>query len=209
MTIALSTQLALRTELKERGFDYLSAARADRYVDLAYQELCEEFEWPFLETTNSATAPQTISGLLTVISVTNSTNETKLLPLDRRTVIDFDPSLNDTGTAAYYYITAGNIVNVHPANTSDTFLTRYYQIPDELDGTDTILVPSRYRYLIIEAAARHAYQDSDNPELAGMCRNEYNTGLLKMQQTLHVQQVDRPDEVQLIETNFDEWGWIV
>jgi hypothetical protein len=199
VSLNLDNLSELREEFLDRGFRYLSATRANRYVNLGYYEVCDEYDWPFLEDSESGTAPVTISDLGKVESVVNSTTELKVLPLDRRLVQDMDAKLDDTGTAEFYYITAGTTVNVYPANTSNTFVVRYWKFPSEMDDdADTPVIPARFRYLIVEAAVRRAYQDSDNPELARMCAEEYERGLQKMLAVYSVQQYDRPDEIQVV-----------
>ena len=52
-----------RTELQARGFDYLSTARCNTFLNRALYILNEQESWPFLETTVSGAAPLTISDL--------------------------------------------------------------------------------------------------------------------------------------------------
>jgi hypothetical protein len=199
VSIGLDDLADLREEFLDRGFRFLSTGRANRYINLGYLELCDEYDWPFLEQTSSGTMPRTIADLGKVESVVNTTDELKIQPLDRRIVSEMDPALDDVGTAEFYYISSGNVVNVYPANTSDTFRVRYWEVPDELTSdSSTPVVPSRWRYLIVENAARRAYQDSDNRELSQMCAEEYQRGLIKMIEMYAVQQHDRPDEIQVV-----------
>lgn len=175
-----------------------------RYVNYAYQELSGAYDWPFQETSTSGTAPITITDLRTVESVTNSTSELKLAPMDRKFVTSEDPSLNNTGTAYWYYITNGTTVNVWPANTADTFLVRYWSVPTDLTGTQTPDLPTRWQYLIVDSAARKAYQDDDKPELAAMAEAEYQRGLVMMAAEFDGQQRDKPDQIE--QTNAHEYA---
>ncbi len=192
-TINLDNLQELRSEFAARGFQYLPGTRKDRLVNLGYMELCEEEDWPFLEATTSGTAPLTVSDLRTIESVTNTTNELELLPRDRRELVSGDPALDATGTAVSYYITGGDTINVYPANTADTFKVLHWKVPAQLDDeSDTPLVPSRWRYLIIERACVIGYRDDDETEMMEACEAAYDKGLAKMRYSLMLQQHNYP-----------------
>lgn len=201
--MALSTLSDLRTELQARGFDYLSTTRCNTYLNLAYQtDLCEESDWPFLRTTTTGTAPLTISDLRTVKIVQDTTLSSKLRPIDESTLTDTDV-LTTTGSPLYYYFTSPTVLAVYPANTTSTLTVTYIKTPDELDDdSDTILVPARWRYAIVEKAAAYAYADSDNEAGYNASTARYNEFVRKMRNAYQLQH-DRPGYITV--TGSDDW----
>lgn len=190
------TFLELKTELLARGFDYLSTTRSGYFVNRAYQEMCAEEDWPFLESSSSGTAPLTVSDLRTVEAVINTTQRYKLRPLDRRNITDFDTDLTTTGTPSWYYLTTSTTVAVYPANTTDTIAVRYWKVPTALsaDG-DTPVVPTSYQQVIVDGACAYAYFDSDNFEAARSYLELFESGKSRMRDALLVGQHDEPDDM--------------
>lgn len=209
MTVILSTvatpglSLAtLRQELKDRGFDYLSNARADRYVNWGYLELCEEELWPFLEATGSGTAPLTISDLGSIGSVTNTATNSKLHQSDRRSLVDAYTDLATTGTPSYYYLEGGNTIRTYPSG--GTLSVRYWITPPQLSAdADQVVVPLRFNDLILDSAVRRAYIDSDNYEAAQAVEAERQRGLQLMRSSLLYQNHDEPDII--IGASGEDW----
>lgn len=148
----------LQTELSDRGFAYLSAARLGQYINVAYHELCDLEEWPFLETTASGAAPLTISDLRTVLSVYDSAGNINLTARERRALVDDYRDLTTTGSPRFFYVD-GSALSTYPVG--GTLAVRYIKVPVDLTGTDIPLVPSRFHYVIVDIAARRAYIDSD------------------------------------------------
>jgi len=188
----------LKTELAARGFDYLSDTRQGYFINRAYQEMCAENDWPFLEDSTTGTAPLTIADMRTVESVVNSTQSYRLSPLDPRNIMEEDDDLTTTGTPVYYYLSATTTLKVYPANTADTLSVRYYHVPPDLsDDADTPEVPAAWRHLIVDGAAAYAYFDSDNPEMGREMLSLWAEGKARMADALLVQQHDQPDDMVL------------
>lgn len=187
---------SLVTELKARGFDYLSTSRATNYLNDAYLlDICEVESWPFLHASKEGTAPLTISDLRSVESVIDSTQNTKLSPLDPRELTDsYDTDLTTAGTPTFYYLDAESIVSVYPANTSDTILVRYWKAPEALTGSASPVIPSRFHTLIVDYAVARAYEDSDDYELAQNARENADGRLAKMRESLLGWNRDLPSE---------------
>jgi hypothetical protein len=179
-----------------RGFDYLPTATAEGYLNDAYLvDICEAEDWPFLEATTTGKAPLVVSDLRTIESVIDSTQGTKLSPLDRRHITDdFDTDLTTIGTPAFYYLTAGTTVSVYPANTTDTLSVRYWRAPPRLTSGDTPLLPTRFHSLIVDGAAARAYEDSDDYELSENAETKFQRRLQKMRDGLLDQGRDGPDD---------------
>lgn len=195
------------TEFQSRGFDYLSTTRAENYANDAYLiDICEQEDWPFLDATTSGAAPLTISDLRTLESVIDSTQAVKLKPLDRRHLTDdWNTDLSTPGTPTFYYLTSGSIVNVFPANTTDTLAVRYWKVPERLTSGDTPLLPSRFHSLIVDAAVARAYEDSDDYELAQNAWANFQNRLQAMRDALLEQQHDGPDDFVVI-TDREAWA---
>ena len=166
---------ALRIELYG-PYSYLNdggtqATRGDRWINLAYHELCEQAPWPFLETSTTGAAPLTISDLADVITVTD-TDGVVLDPIQYdplRRIVNADISV--TGTP---------VVNAYPVP-SASISVRYRKVPTDLSsGTDEPLVPSEYRDIIALGALRRAAIDNQSWEAANGYRQEWDARLLDM-----------------------------
>jgi len=175
------TLAELRAEVYARGFDYEGDTdRIDRWINQAYQELCEETAWPFLEASTSGTAPVTITDVRTVQSVSNTTTGRTLDGLARRDVVDVDPEVDDAGSPTHFYLDA-QVLRVFPLNTTDTISVRYLKIPTALaSDSDTPIVPTRYQDLIVDGAVIRAYKDDDEMEAAGILRQVWAEGVQRM-----------------------------
>lgn len=200
------TFLELRTELKARGFDYLSATRLGYLLNRVYLELAEEEDWPWLEATATGAPPLAITDLRTIESVINTTNQAKLTPLDRRLITDMDYTLATTGTPSYYYTTGTTTVAVYPANTGVSLSVRYWKVPTALsaDG-DTPALPARFHHLLVDGAAAYAYLDTDNFEGSQTALGFFNDGKARMRDSLLNQQHDRTDDSIVIVGGSEDW----
>lgn len=200
----------LKTELASRGFDYLSDLRRGYFINRSYLELCEEQDWPFLEASSSGTAPITVSDLRTISRVIDTTNKYKLRPMDVRNITDEDTDLTTTGTPSYYYVTSGTVVNVYPANTTNSITVNYWKVPTELSGDDdTLVVPARFHHVIVDGACAYAYLDSDNPEMAGQMASVWEAGKARMVDALLSQQHDETDDFIVSYAGGYDSGWSV
>lgn len=186
----------LITRFAAQGFEYLSTAELGEYINDSYLlDICEDEDWPFLEETATGVAPLVIENLRAVEYVVNSTQKNSLVPIDRRHLIaDVDTDLTTAGTPTYWYLTAGNTVNVYPANTSDKLSVRYWKVPAELSGTATPLLPSRFHSLLVDGAVARAYENSDDYELREAKIATFQDRLERMRESLDVQNRDGPTQ---------------
>lgn len=185
----------LTTELADRGFDHLSPTRRGRLVNLAYTELCEQAQWPFLRATATGTAPLTITDLRTVESVTDSTNDLTLTPTTRGFLADEYPDLPDTGNPLWWYFNGQQQVSVYPASTSVSLSVVYFKVPAELSGTDPPVIPTRYHYAIVDYAAARAYAENGDADQAVAARQEGDRLVAFMVENLIDAQTDGAAEV--------------
>lgn len=183
-------------EAASRGFrDMLDPARLPRlkqWVNEAYREIIDTAQWPFLEATKEGTAPLTIADLGHVLSVTNKTVEAPVDFLDRRTAVDLDPALDDTGTAQYWYREGETSLRAYPADTSSTLVVRYLRVAARLtaDG-DVPLIPTDYLYLVVDGTVVRALRNRDNYEAAQFVRQEWGRGVAQMKRALLKPNYDR------------------
>lgn len=149
-------------EVKARGFDYLSDARCAVMLNNAKNALEDEFDWAWLETTATGTAPLTISDLKQVLSVVDTTNQTKLSGLDARDISDWDAIVTTAGTPEAWWLDGTTTLRVYPTSTSVQLSVRYVKTSPELSGgTDTPLIPVRYHAVWLDYAVVEAYKDAD------------------------------------------------
>lgn len=158
-----------QNEVFYRGFEYLNdagtgLARVKRWVNEAYQELCGEAEWPFLETTASGTAPLSVTDLRRVLSCYSSTDSLPLTMVSREWIVQtFASTTSPTTLPRWFYVDAGTSVAIFPAAATKTISVRYIKYPTELSANgDTPVVPARYHELIVQGAVRRAYEDADD-----------------------------------------------
>lgn len=181
----------LRTELQSRGFDYVTDARLNRWLNRAYTRLCDRHAWPFLETTTTGAAPLTISDLRAVLSVIDTDNDSPLVYEDRRTIREDDPTLAATGKPENWYLN-GSAVTTYPVSTVGLSVL-YIKSPAELSSdSDSPVLPSRYHMLLVDMACADAYKDSDNLEAWQMLRGDVEEQIREMENSLLVVNYDNP-----------------
>lgn len=199
---------ALQTEFFAHGFDRFNDAgvgltRAKRFINSAYQEICDLHDWPFLEASTTNTPPLNIADMRTVESVIDTTSKRKLVPIDRRDLTDYCPDLTVTGDPGYYYLTLGTTINVFPV-AAHNLLVRYWRVaPDLVNNADLPAFPARYHELIVLGACRRALvDDTDSPDYQ-LIDTEYQRGISIMAEKLGVLQHDRPDTQSMVSFHED------
>lgn len=192
----------LKTEFFARGTDYLEEdaagiARAARWLNQAYREICNLQPWPFLTaevvgssltlTQGGAGLPPTgglaVPGLRRIRYVTDgSTGAYPGAPLKKVLMEDllrdgYDLTLS--GSPDYYYVLNGTAVASYPLGSS--IRVGYIKRTDPMVAdADEPLFDEEYHDLIVDRAMIKAYKDSDNFEAASSLREEYNAGLAAM-----------------------------
>jgi len=186
---------ALRQEVFDRGFDYVSPTRVAYWLNRVYHRACEREPWPFLQATTTGVSPLAISDVRSVLSVVDTTSGSPVVWRDQRTILEEDPNLESTGTPDYWYLASGSLT-VYPVNTTDTISVVYTKVPSDLSSdSDIPLIPTRYHYLLVDGACAHAYEDSDNFEAAANAWNSYFQAIEEMANTLMVEGYDNPNEI--------------
>jgi hypothetical protein len=202
------TLLQLRNEFLGRGFDYFTTARANTYLNYAYQELCGMELWPFLESTASGAAPLTIADVRTVWTVRDTVSQQALTFQDIRDLTQAYSDLTTTGTPYCYYL-EGGAIKTFPVG--GTLSVRYFQIPATLSGdTDVAVVPDRYCMLIVDIAVRRALLDDNDAGDYSNVAQEIQAGVQNMRNDLLWQDVFDGQTVSIVagsgDTDFGG-GW--
>jgi hypothetical protein len=177
--MALATLLQLRTELKARGYDYLTDVRATGFVNTAYAELCELYPWPFLETTATLSVPGTLANCRSVISVNDASTSASVGFVDRQMLALTDTKLGVTGTPSFWYWEGDTLTTFPVASGQVTVRYVRYASPLVAD-TDSVLVPERWTDIIVDGACVRAAKDTHNWEDVAGLRSEYNAQVKNM-----------------------------
>jgi hypothetical protein len=141
----------LKLELRSRDHT-ISELRAGRFINDAYQELCDCESWPFLEDAHTGTSPATIADYRKVQTVVDTTHDRRLSFITETDLRSIDPELAQTGAPSAYYLTGGDTINVWPVSTVDLRVD-FLKVPTDMsaDG-DEPLPPARYHGLIVDMA---------------------------------------------------------
>lgn len=164
---------AMRTEVKARGYNDVTDARVDAWLNEGYYRVCDWMPWPFLETTISGASPLTITDLGEVLAVTNTESDFPLDYVDRRIVLAVDDDMNQLGVPQLWWL-EDNTVYVWPGSSTDTVTVRYVKTPVLLTAADTPIIPTRWHYLLVEWAVYKAKLDNDTDDSAQVARATWN-----------------------------------
>jgi len=195
----------LRQEVSDRGFDYLPAARINRFLNKRYRRVCNLEAWPFLEASTTLTAPASIPDLRAILHVTDTSGNRPLGYEDYRTILDRDPNLRANGNPTSWYLFDGQL-HVYPLS-GNTLSVRYLRraAPLTTDG-DEPLIPEEYQYeILVEGACADAYRDSDNAEMAALCEAEYASAIDDMRNDLLVPNYDGPSDIAITFGASTDW----
>jgi hypothetical protein len=154
----------IREEVQDRGYQYVTTARVDKWVRQAYIWVCSQQPWPFLEAEETGASPLTIADLSQVLYVTDTDNNVALHGLDLRDIRDKDPGLTSTGNPVNWYL-KNNEVNVWPASAGNIWV-RYIQKPAVLAENAEPLVPEEYQEVIVDGAVLRGLKDNDEYDTA-------------------------------------------
>lgn len=201
------------TEVRDHGFDDLTESRILSFLNDAYFDICSREPWPFLETT--ATLTINASGLVTsptnvtsVLNVYDSTDGFSLQPQRLDDISDlYGQDLTEAAAQARHYYFIGTSMYVYPVP-SNTIKMNYIMEPEALTtspDTSPILPTHAHRLLVTGALAKAAVME-DDPDLAAVYVNMFETRLSQARSAMWMRQYDRPDSIQDVfwEDDFDE-----
>jgi hypothetical protein len=88
--MAITTLATAETELQARGYSRFSTTRLDAWLNEAKNRFEDyQFDWPWLKTTTTGTAPVTISDLRRVLSVVDSSSKQPVDQVDENAIIEY------------------------------------------------------------------------------------------------------------------------
>ena len=166
---AFSTVLS---EFYSSGFDYISdngdSARAKRWVNQSYFELCSLEDWPFLNASASGAAPLAVSDLGPITNVRDTVTDITLVESDEELLSRVDPDYSNTaGSASYYYInfvSGAPEILVYPVSTNNIEVV-YTKVPTELSAdADVLIVPNQFIDVVVLGAMRRGLIDGTDTQ---------------------------------------------
>jgi hypothetical protein len=178
----------IRAEVEARGYQYIPQERLDGWIRQAYEWVCAQEPWPFLETETTGAAPLTISNLSQVLWI--GYDDVVLRGTDLRDIRDRDPDLDDTGDPTHWYLD-GNTIKTWP--TSDkTLYVRFIQKPPTFTDVDEPLIPSAYQEVIIDGAVMRGLKDNDEYDTAQALQAGIDRDVQAMRDALMVRNYQNP-----------------
>jgi hypothetical protein len=198
----------MKTELSDRGFAHLTAARRGQIVNDAVTELEEQAFWPFREDSAQGAAPLAVPLLGTIEAVVNESQGYVLEPRSYQWLLDHTSDLTEGGPGQFFYVSWPSgipVVNTWPDN-GDTIGVQFWAESTELsaDG-DVPLTPERWHSTILMIAQRMAENERGNLQVAQGLQVEIDRQVNRMMQTLMGgQQAFGPD---LTRTLFQSEDW--
>lgn len=155
---------AAQTELRARGFSYLTTGRDVIMLNRGKNTLESLYPWPWLEASTTGTGTVTISDLRAVLYVRDTTLNAELQGANREWIRRaLDPDLSTTGVPAWWYLDGSTDLKLYPASSSTGIAVQYIKWSPELaDVSDTPLIPTREHSVWIDFAAVEAYKDAEN-----------------------------------------------
>lgn len=188
------TLAQIRAEVQARGFDYVTNARVDTWINRSYQRINDREAWQFLEATATGAAPLTIASVRAVLSVIDTVTERVLEYDDERTIRERDPSLSRTANPDSWYLD-GTQIKVFPLSTNNLNV-RHLAFPATLTlDADTPIWPARYHYILVDAAVAQGYKDSDNMETFAIAQEDVNQQVFEMATALLIPNFDTPASI--------------
>ena len=178
---------ALKAELAERGFDYLTTTRQGQFINDARAELDDMFTWPYLLTTLAdISSPTAISDFRSLRAVYQADGGAEIPVVTRDWLRNQYGDLSTVGTAAYAYMDGASTpgLRTYPHQSSGLNADYYRYGPDLSAGTDEPLAPERFHGLIVDLAVERAYRDSDNHTAAEQLRVSIERRLAAMVKAL-------------------------
>lgn len=190
------------TEVRDHGFDDLTESRILSFLNDAYFDICAREPWPFLETT--ATLSVNSNGLVTnptnvtsVLNIYDATNGGKLFPQRLDDISDlYGTDLAPSEAQARHYYFIGSDIYVYPVP-SATLKMNYIREPEPLTtspDTEPILPTHAQRLLVTGALAKAAVME-DDPDLAAVYTNMFETRLSQARAAMWQRQYDKPETI--------------
>jgi hypothetical protein len=204
----------MTAEMDDHGFGDTPATRKLSVLNDTIGDLCSREPWPFLQKTLQ-------------LSFDGTSGKASNFPADFRSILALtDPSNGSTigwergdvlrkrnasqwslvATPYCFYDEAG-IVRAYPIPPSAYKLDMLYLCTHPVvDGSTleaAILLPARHHRILVVGSLYKLYTMEDDPELAGVFKQEYEDRYMKMREDLSRVQYDRPDRIWM--TDYDDY----
>lgn len=183
---------ALMAAVASRGFSRLVPADQQLVVNDALHELDSlEPRWPYLLTTTTGTLPLSITDLLDVAMVLNTTLNAPVTFVDYEQLASCAGDL--TRTAAdpqWWYFTPGSTTSISgfPVSTRTVKVVYWKTTTDLSAGGDTPLAPTRWHHVIVDLAVRNAMRMKSDFADAEVMQGVIDRKLALMRTDLHYRQ---------------------
>lgn len=186
------TREEMLKEVFARGFDDFSGeaekeAQMVTWMNQAYQEIALEKDWPFLEAEYEGKLPFDFENLGHVLDVSSVNTRVNLRPVDRRQLIRWNPTLENTGNniGEFWYQEGSGTICVYPSSPSEIFRLRFVVFPEELtEATSKTTLPARFDYLVVLGTVVQAYMSRDAYEAAELVEARIKKGMAQMEKAL-------------------------
>jgi hypothetical protein len=193
----------LMKEVFAQGFDDFEGdaekeTRVKKWLNIAYQEITLAKDWPFLELEWEGLLPEEFPNLGHILDVTSINNRVNLRPADRRQLIRWNPTLEESGNAIgeFWFQEGADTIAVYPTAPSETFRVRYSIFPTELtESTNEPIIPARWQYLIVDGAVMRAYRSRDAFSAAELVEANWAKGMKTMEKALLSTNHDRNKKI--------------
>lgn len=208
---------AYETALTDHGFSYVGSTTRYRVLNDVVADVCSREPWPFLEASinltfdGSSAAPTNLpSNLLSVLSIIDTATGMSVAPLridefEKRHQTDS----SNTGIAQEYYFDGDRALKVWQIPTSTTTLRmKYLKYHPTLSTTFAeadLLIPARHHPVLIDGCLWKLHRMADSLETAGSFKQDFEERLQLMRNEIWMRQYDRPDHIQVLDTDFHDY----
>jgi hypothetical protein len=172
----------LNTELVSRGAT-ADPTRNGRWLNLAYREIGNAYDWPFTEasaTGSAGTGVVAVADFRKAIVVGNILPTGGTLPGDRLHKITYAEltedlgvdSISQAGTPEFWWYDP-SVTQIKAYPLGGTVYARYYKRLSELSGAQTPAFDAEYHNLIVDRAMMEVYKDTPEFELVNALEQSY------------------------------------
>lgn len=204
----MATRLELRTRLKESGYQYLTDAQLNVYLDDAVREVQGEELWPWRVLEGTVTpGAATALGVIDLVQVSGSSRT--LWPRRQSELAETYGDLSLAGDPRFYMIevdkTGLTTLTTYPADTGLLFVRSYARagwtsgLEVATADTDVPAMPARWHRMVVQAARIAIKTENGGEADVQPMIAKYDRDLDRMRDQELAQQWDEPDVIRLTE----------
>lgn len=175
-----------RAEVQAAGLSDITTDRLDRWINRARKKVAARYPWPFLNDTETAAAPLTITDLGIVQSVTDSNGV--VLPFAEYTALDRSYDLTTASGLPSYWYFDGTVIKTYPVATG-SITVRYVKSLTDLAAATEDTIPDAHAEAVIADVMRRGWLEAGEIELSREWTSEYNDAIETMRRDLFGGQV--------------------